>query len=70
MPLESFLEKNRELVDRMLKDGLFFPARDKIIKEEFDKLLSDGVKIGKAIEKLSITYNYSIDTIKKIVYQK
>ena len=70
MPLESFLEKNRELVDRMLKDGLFFPARDKIIKEEFDKLLSDGVKIGKAIEKLSITYNYSIETIKKIVYQK
>ena len=70
MPLESFLEKNRDLVDRMLKDGLFFPARDRIIKDKYVELLSNGVKSYEALEQLSIAYNYSIETIKKIVYQK
>ena len=70
LELETFLAENYELIDNMLKSGLFYPARDVIINDAYSKLLSNGVKSYEAMEQLSITYNYSIDTIKKIVYQK
>lgn len=66
--IQLFLDKYRVLVDSMLRDGLFFEARNIIIKERYFELLRSGLSGVKAIEKLANDYRLAYKTIKNIIY--
>ena len=68
--LSSFLLKYKTLVDGMLRDGLYFEARNVIIRERYFDLIRDGLKGCDAIEKLADIYRLSERHITRIVYEK
>ena len=68
--LSSFLSKYKVLVDGMLRDGLFFEARNVIIRERYFELIREGMTGLKAVEKLADIYRLSEVHIKRIVYEK
>jgi len=68
--LSSFLLKYKTLVDGMLRDGLYFEARNVIIRERYFELLQSGMTGLKAMEKLGEDYRLSWKAIQKIVYEK
>lgn len=67
--LEDFLNEYHNVVDKMLKTGLFYPARDKIIKDRYIKLLPN-MRTKAIIEQLAVEYKLSESTIKDIIYRK
>lgn len=68
--LSLFLTKYKTLVDSMLRDGLFFEARNVIIRERYFELIREGMTGLKAIEKLAEDYRLAEQTVKNIVYEK
>ena len=68
--LSSFLTKYKTLVDGMLRDGLYFEARNVIIRERYFDLIRDGMIGIKAIEKLAGEYRLAEQTVRNIVYEK
>lgn len=68
--LSSFLLKYKTLVDGMLRDGLYFEARNVIIRERYFELIQSGLTGLEAQLKLADIYRLSERQIKRIVYEK
>ena len=68
--LSSFLLKYKTLVDGMLRDGLYFEARNVIIRERYYEMIQSGLTGLEAQAKLASEYRLSEIMIKKIVYEK